>query len=219
MDPKIGPDPKTQLAVGAKGVSNTYMDMGATKAEYTWPPQEFAWIPSPWFDIQYARVETWVPGNSTPICSWRAHEWHHIGIRWTDDTKGHAFTDDPTALDRDLPRRGQGAGRRPAPARDAHSRRDVYTAQPPGQAGAMHRAVFNDEGRPDDQPADGARSVDDRDPALRAAQSTGQSGHRQEPPAEGRAPDRRDPASRGAHRRIVNTSPAVSARHRRSAIP
>src|SRR5262249_52516994 len=70
-----GPAPGKTIKLGAKGVPNTYMDFGASKAEYTWPPVEFSAIPSPWFDITFARVETWVPGNSAPICDWRAHEW------------------------------------------------------------------------------------------------------------------------------------------------
>ncbi|MEZ0229010.1 MAG: hypothetical protein ACAI25_10325, partial [Planctomycetota bacterium] len=77
-----GPDPGNFIKLGRPGLPNTYMDFGTTKPEYTWPPYEFQTIPAPWNAIKYARVDSWIP--ATEFKGWRAHEWHHIAVRWDD---------------------------------------------------------------------------------------------------------------------------------------
>jgi hypothetical protein len=61
-----------------------YMRNCVTMPQYTWPPIEFQTIPAPWHDIKHARVDAWVPGYL--LKQWRAHEWHHIAIRWDDSS-------------------------------------------------------------------------------------------------------------------------------------
>jgi type II secretory pathway component PulK len=87
-----GPDPASQIHLGSSAVVGSYMNFATTKPEYTWPPYEFQTIPQPWHDIKYARVDTWVPAAT--LMNWRAHEWHHVGVRWDDRTGlGQAASD------------------------------------------------------------------------------------------------------------------------------
>ena len=58
------------------------MDWATTKPEDTWPPYEFQTIPPPWHEIKDARVDSWIPAQQ--LRSWRAHEWHHVAVRWDD---------------------------------------------------------------------------------------------------------------------------------------
>lgn len=77
-----GPNPAKFIRLGSPAITGSYMNFGTTKPEYTWPPFEFQQIPPPWHEIKYARVDTWVQANM--LKNWRAHEWHHVGIRWDD---------------------------------------------------------------------------------------------------------------------------------------
>jgi type II secretory pathway component PulK len=91
-----GPAPNKPIRLGRVGVANppTYMNNASTRPEYTWPPLEFQVIPAPWHDIKWARVDTWVPANAPVLKQWRAHEWHHIGVRWADQANiGPSRTD------------------------------------------------------------------------------------------------------------------------------
>lgn len=77
-----GPDPAAFIRLGRPGLAGTYMELATSKPEYTWPPYEFQTIPAPWSAIKYARVDSWIP--VTEFKGWRAHEWHHIAVRWDD---------------------------------------------------------------------------------------------------------------------------------------